>query len=91
VSQAARFRGTISIPLAQVAERLGELRDSTYVSYRKGLAEAGASLPERFSDTVAAVVGFADPMLDGIDADPVEPRGTGLDRGRVRERIAQTA
>lgn len=63
----AEFRGTTLSPLAQAAEGLGDLRDSTYVAYRKGLGEAGASLPARFSDAVAAVAAFVDPMLDGID------------------------
>ena len=31
----------------------------------------GASLPERFSDTVAAVADFVDPVLDGLDAKAV--------------------
>ncbi len=43
------------------------LRNSTYVAYRKGLGEAGASLPERFSDTVATVAAFVDPVLDALD------------------------
>lgn len=47
----AGFRGTTMIPLAQAAEGLAVLRNSTYVAYRKGLGEAGASLRERFSDT----------------------------------------
>ncbi|MFT4052263.1 MAG: hypothetical protein QM622_05755 [Microbacterium sp.] len=47
------------------------LRDSTYVAYRKGLGEAGASLPERFSDTVAAAADFLDPVLNGLDAKAV--------------------
>ncbi|WP_363331387.1 nucleotidyl transferase AbiEii/AbiGii toxin family protein, partial [Microbacterium sp. 69-10] len=64
----ATFRGTTLIPLAQAAEGLAVLRDSTYVAYRKGLGEAGASLPEMFSDTVAAAADFVDPALDGLDA-----------------------
>lgn len=67
----ATFRGTTLIPLAQATEGLAVLRDSTYVAYRKGLGEAGASLPERFSDTVAAVADFVDPALDGLDAEAV--------------------
>ncbi len=55
------------IPLAQAAEGLAVLRNSTYVAYRKGLGEAGASLPERFSDTVATVAAFVDPVLDALD------------------------
>jgi hypothetical protein len=65
----ADFRGTTLIPLARAAEGLGELRDSTYVSYRKGLGEASASLPDRFSDVVAAVAIFVGPVLEGIDAE----------------------
>ncbi len=67
----AGFRGTTLIPLAQAAEGLAVLRNSTYVAYRKGLGEAGASLPETFSDTVAAVADFVDPVLDGFDAKAV--------------------
>lgn len=65
----AQFRGTTLIPLAQATEGLGELRDSTYVAYRKGLGEVGAILPERYSETIAAVAVFVDPVLDGIDAE----------------------
>lgn len=64
----ATFRGTTLIPLAQATEGLAVLRDSTYVAYRKGHGEAGASLPEMFSDTVAAAADFVDPALDGLDA-----------------------
>lgn len=62
----AEFRGTALILLARAAEGLGELRDSTYVAYRKGLGEVGASLPSRFSDTVDAVAAFVDPVLGGL-------------------------
>lgn len=61
----------LRFPLTQATEGLAVLRDSTYVAYRKGLGEAGASLPERFSDTVAAVADFVDPVLDGLDAEAV--------------------
>lgn len=67
----ATFRGTTLIPLAQATEGLAVLRGSTYVAYRTALGEAGASLPERFSDTVAAVADFVDPVLDGLDAKAV--------------------
>lgn len=67
----AGFRRTTLIPLAQAAEGLAVLRNSAYVAYRKGLGEAGSSLPERFSDTVAAVAVFVDPVLDGLDAEAV--------------------
>lgn len=67
----ATFRGTTLIPLAQATEGLAVLRGSTYVAYRKGLGEVGASLPERFSDTVAAVADVVDPVLDGLDAKAV--------------------
>lgn len=65
----AAFRGTTLIPLAQATEGLGELRDSTYIAYRRVLGEAGANLPERFTDTVAAVAAFIDPVLDGLEAE----------------------
>lgn len=67
----AGFRGTTLIPLAQAAEGLAVLRNSTYVAYRKRLGEVGASLPETFFDTVAAVADFVDPVLDGLDAEAV--------------------
>ena len=67
----AEFRGTALIPLARAADGLGELRDSIYVAYRKGLGEAGASLPPRFSDTVAAVAAFVDPVLGGLEGESV--------------------
>lgn len=74
----AEFRGTALIPLARAAEGLGELRDSTYVAYRKGLGEAGASLPLRFCDTVAAVAAFVDPVLGGLGDEAVwDPAGRG--------------
>lgn len=65
------FPGAALIPLVQAAEGLAVLRNSTYVAYRKGLGGAGASLPVRFSDTVAAVAPFVDPVLDGLDAEAV--------------------
>jgi hypothetical protein len=64
----AEFRGTDLILLERAADGLGELRDSTFVAYRKGMGEAGASLPPRFSDTVDAAVSFVDPVLSGLDA-----------------------
>ncbi|WP_287269579.1 nucleotidyl transferase AbiEii/AbiGii toxin family protein [Microbacterium sp.] len=67
----AAFRGTTLIPLMQATEGLAVLRDSTYVAYRKGLGEAGASLPARFSDAVAAAADFVDPVLDGLDGKAV--------------------
>lgn len=47
----AGFRGTTLIPLSEATEGLGRLRDPTYGAYRRGLGEAGVSLPERFSGT----------------------------------------
>lgn len=67
----AEFRGTTLIPLEKATAGLGELRDSTYIAYRKGLGEAGASLPGGFSDTVAAVTAFVDPVLAMTDAEGV--------------------
>jgi len=65
----AAFRGTTLIPLVQATEGLGKLRDSAYVAYRKGLGEAVMSLPESFSDTVAAIAVFADPVLAENDVE----------------------
>lgn len=67
----AEFRGTALIPLTQAADGLGELRDSTYVAYRKSLGDTGASLTPRFSDTVAAVAAFVDPVLGGLGDEAV--------------------
>lgn len=67
----AEFRGTALIPLARAAGGLGELRDSTYAAYRKGLGQTGVSLPDRFSDALAAVAAFVDPVLIGLDAEAV--------------------
>lgn len=65
----ADFRGARLIPLARATEGLGGMRNSTYVAYRNGLGAAGAHLPELFSEIVAAVAAFADPVLAGLDAD----------------------
>ena len=68
----ATFRGTTLTPLVQATEGLAVLRNSTYVAYRKGLGGAErASLPARFSDTVAAAADFVDPVLDGLNAKAV--------------------
>ena len=67
----AGFRGTMLIPLTQATEGLAVLRNATYVAYRRGLGEVGASLPQTFSDTVAAAADFVDPVLDGLDAKAV--------------------
>lgn len=63
----AHFRGTTLIPLALAAQGLGALRESTYSAFRSGLGEAGAGLPKQFSEVVAGVAAFVDPVLDGID------------------------
>lgn len=65
------FRSTALVPLARAADGHGELRDATYVAFRKGLGETGAGLPPRFSDTVAAVAAFVDPVLNGLEAESV--------------------
>lgn len=65
----AGFRNTVLIPLVQATEGLGELRESTYAAYRKGLGSAGSDLPARFADTIAAVAHFVDPVIDGLDAE----------------------
>ena len=63
----ADFRGTTLMPLALATEGLGSLRDSTYTVFPTGIGEAGVGLPKRFSDLLAAVSAFVDPVLDGID------------------------
>ena len=71
ITATSEFRGTALVPLAGAVDGLGELRDSTYVAYRKGLGEAGTSLPPRFSDAVDAVADFVDPILSGLEAESV--------------------
>lgn len=60
----ASFRTVTLRPLAQVAGRLGELRDSTYAAYRRSLGQAGAALPDRFQETIDVAAAFADPVLE---------------------------
>lgn len=69
ITATAEFRGTALIPLSRAIDGLGELRDSTYIAYRKSLGEAGVNLPPRFSDTVAAAADFVDPVLNGLGAE----------------------
>lgn len=64
VESTAAFRGTTLIPLSRAIGELVALRNSAYTAYRRGLGPYGDSLPERFGDTVAAVIAFADPLLD---------------------------
>ncbi|TCP53062.1 nucleotidyltransferase AbiEii toxin of type IV toxin-antitoxin system [Tamaricihabitans halophyticus] len=63
----AAFRGTTLIPLSRTVGELVELRNSTYTAYRRNLGPDGEPLPERFGDTVAAVIDFADPLLSIAD------------------------
>jgi hypothetical protein len=67
----AQFRRATLVPLAQAANGLGELRNSTYVAYSKALGEAGERLPESFSETIKAVAAFVDPVLTGLAAEAV--------------------
>ncbi|GAA2223859.1 nucleotidyl transferase AbiEii/AbiGii toxin family protein [Herbiconiux moechotypicola] len=89
----ADFRGTRLTPFSRATDGIGELRDSTYAAYRKGLGEVGATLPEKFSDAVAAVTDFVDPVLDVLDStavwNPVDrvwssASGTTSDAGGIR-------
>lgn len=59
----AGFRGTALTSLAGVIEDLVELRGRTYRSYREELAPDNEQLPVEFSDLIASVVRFADPLI----------------------------
>jgi hypothetical protein len=63
----AQFRGTTLRPLSEVIGNLVDLRSATYLAYRRSLGRDGEHLPPRFGDLVAAVVAFADPL---VNADP---------------------
>jgi hypothetical protein len=64
----AAFREVPVTPLAQAVGRLAELRESTYSAYRQVAGTSTASLPQSFSDVVAFAISFADPVLEGLDA-----------------------
>lgn len=59
----AGFRGTELVDLSRAIGRIAILRQSEYMAYRRNLGPDGAGLPDRFSDVVAEVVAFADPLL----------------------------
>jgi hypothetical protein len=66
----AAFRGTALQPLSAAIGQLVSLRGRTYTAYRRGLGPDSDHLPVDFEHVVAAVVAFADPLIDG--ADPAE-------------------
>lgn len=68
ITATASYRGTTLVPLSSAAEGLGALRQTTYFAYRTRLGDAGAQLPEQFSETVSAVAAFIDPVLSKPNA-----------------------
>lgn len=56
--------GTALSPLATEIGALATVRDGTYRAYRRQLGPAGEHLPEGFDEVVAAVIAFADPVID---------------------------
>jgi hypothetical protein len=60
----ASFRGIELSPLSAEIGALVTARGGTYRVYRRQLGPSGAHLPESFSEVVAAVVAFADPVID---------------------------
>ncbi|MGH2618502.1 MAG: nucleotidyl transferase AbiEii/AbiGii toxin family protein, partial [Thermomicrobiales bacterium] len=77
----ASFRGTTLSPLAAEIGALATARDATYRAYRRQLGPDGDHLPEALDDIVAAVVAFADPIIDRSAAErrwnPTERRWEG--------------
>ena len=63
----AAFRETVIQPLSEAIQDIVPLRAGTYSAYRKRLGPDGARLPEHFEHVVAAVVAFADPLIEGAD------------------------
>lgn len=60
----AAFRGTRMRPLSESIGNLATLRSAAYTAYRLRLGPDTDRLPERFDQLVAAVVAFADPLID---------------------------
>lgn len=57
-----RYRGVALRPLSEVAGQLGTLRQASYEAFRRRLGSD--DLPVAFSDVVASVIRFADPVID---------------------------
>lgn len=60
----AAFRATALRPLSSTLDNLIELRASAYRAYRSSLGPDGHNLPDDFGYVVAAVIAFADPLID---------------------------
>ena len=59
----AAFRRVHLRPLAETLDTLVSRRQTSYVAWRRRQGPDQAAYPERFSDVVAAVTAFADPLL----------------------------
>jgi len=59
----AAYRQVTLAPLSSVLGALPTTRQSAYQAFRKRLGVDGASLPATFSEVVAAVVAFVDPLV----------------------------
>jgi len=59
----ARYRGVTLAPLSESVGLLGSIRQAAYAAFKTRLGPDGAPLPTDFSDVVAAVVAFVDPLV----------------------------
>lgn len=59
----AHYRQITLAPLSRVVGALGSIRQATYAAFRTRLGVDGAALPRDFSDVVAAVLPFVDPLV----------------------------
>jgi hypothetical protein len=71
----AAFRETAILPLSEAIQDIVSLRAGTYSAYRRRLGPDADRLPEHFDQAVAAVIAFADPLIEGADpADTWNPQ-----------------
>jgi hypothetical protein len=61
----AAHRGIALRPLSSSIAQLPELRQRSYLAWRRRQGSVVASYPDLFSDVVGLVVAFADPLLEG--------------------------
>lgn len=66
----AGYRQVTLIPLSRVIGALPLTRQAAYHAFRRRLGADGAHLPEAFSEVVAAVAAFVDPIVDS-QAEPL--------------------
>lgn len=57
------YRGTELVAMSTAIGRIGVLRRSDYLAYRRNLGPDAAGLPGTFAAVLAAVVAFADPLM----------------------------